>query len=210
MSELARTLPLVTLLTIAACDKASPASSRKDETPPQASVASVASVPSAGVVLDSSVPAVDAGASTDAAAGDAGGPPDTTVHLLLERVMKHDGQTRDRLLAFDLLVLVDVPRKPPVRIQPFCPPGRRDAFEICKGFRACQESDAGTDNAVVCDGKSFVLVQHDGATYLKTEETEIRVRPDTPAIVAPTRRDRLALGGVPSSVPARATRTRPA
>jgi hypothetical protein len=193
MMSIRRWLPIAVVLIVMGCDRSS---SRQDERSPTASASVVpASSASSTVVVDAGI---DSGASADAglprgaAASDAIVPLGATVHLLIERVMTHNGQTPDHFFAFDLLVLVEAPNAKPVRVQPFCPPAKRDAFEVCKAFRKCHAADAGTDDAVVCDGKSFVIVQHDGATYLKTEEAEILVRPDTPAIRPPTRRDRLA------------------
>lgn len=116
---------------------------------------------------------------------------DGTIGLLVEHVLLDPGQEYGAShYGFDLLVLTTPPGKKATRSQPFCPPLERNMYEVCRRFQSCKVGDAGTP--LTCDGKSFELVQHDGATYLHGEDREIEVSKATPSIVSTTTRERHA------------------
>ncbi len=151
--------------------------------------------PSPAPVEASADVAVPVGAASllDAQVPEASVPTEATMRLLVERVMSHNGQTPDHFLAYDLVVLSEVTgQSGPRRVHPFCPPAKKDMFGICRRFRACAPADGGQPEAVACDGKTFVLMQRAGATYLKEDEREMIVVQGLPAIGLPLRRDRLA------------------
>jgi hypothetical protein len=194
------------------------ACSRRDPPTNDASVASSASTDGHG--SSASASATDATVSPDASARlladdarDAGEMRDTgsrepgTIRLLVERVVTRNMGRLNKvkreppLLGYDLLAIhAPATAKDTTRIHPSCPRGNLDAFAMCKRFRSCMVSggdasvdDAAADAVVTCDGRSFSLVQHDGMTYLKTEEGEILVVRGMPTGLAPTSRERTAL-----------------
>jgi hypothetical protein len=122
-----------------------------------------------------------------------------TIRLLVERVVSRQmmpgpPSASPPLLGYDLLAIFDPSPKSgrPTRIQPFCPPSKQDFYGMCQHFRTCTGADGGDENTVTCDGKGFTLVQHDGATFLKTADREISVRLDAPKLLAPSTRERTA------------------
>lgn len=174
-------LVFIALASSAGCH-ASPVAKSDAGTPPDASTSP--SAPAQSTTLATPV----ADASSDASAPVVH--TDGTIGLLVEHVLVDPGEQPASSHGFDLLVLTTLPGKKPKRSQPSCPPLKRDMYEMCRHFRACNVADAGA--AVVCDGASFELVQHDGGTFLRGEDKELPVSTDLPTIAPPTARERHA------------------
>jgi len=158
--------------------RAAPSDGGPADTAPATSPMAVPSAmptPALDALLDAHVPAV----------GTRG-----TIGLLVEHVFLDPGQAPPSSYGFDLVVMTKLPGTKAIRSQPFCPPLKRDMYEVCRRFRSCAIPDARA--TVVCDAESFELIQHDGGTYLHYGSTEIQVSKDTPSVVAPTARERRA------------------
>jgi len=116
--------------------------------------------------------------------------------LILQRVERHSACGRD-LLGFDLLVETKMDEAgAATRRHVFCPPDKKNMFEMCRTFKSCgiesDDADAPDRTAVRCDRETFVIESTPKGTRITGPKVDLEVSPSPLRVLPPKRVTRIA------------------